>query len=415
MSSVSLRAQRLWRSSLKAAWAPVLSALSLVPCSAAEVTAVGNLLPADQSDSSADAVLVADAGAALTAPVNEPLVPADVPQPLRSAVQSRFYQGSSPSRFAWHLAVLNAGQPRMQSVSLSANESTALQVAWPKLEMGEAFWLSRVADRKPGLLEARFGHLGGVPVCGDFSGTGQAQVGVFINGQWFIDLNGNGRWDEADLWVKFGGQGDQPVIGDWDGDGKDDIGVFGPTWGDDDARAADHAGLPDADNRDHRGAKNWNAATERTSHGLIRLGSNATAKPLTVRHTFFFGAAGDVPVVGDWNGDGIDTVGIFRRGRWVLDADGDGRFSEGDASFDLGAEQDRPVVADFDGDGKTNVGVYRRGTWLLDVNGDRRLTDADGKYQFGTPTDVPVVADFHGDGKLLLGVYRNDGSKNKSL
>jgi hypothetical protein len=39
---------------------------------------------------------------------------------------------------------------------------------------------------------------------------------------------------------------------------------------------------------------------------------------------------GDVPVVGDWNGDGRAKVGLFRQGFfWILDYNGDGVFEQG--------------------------------------------------------------------------------------
>ncbi len=34
--------------------------------------------------------------------------------------------------------------------------------------------------------------------------------------------------------------------------------------------------------------------------------------------SFSFGAAGYLPVVGDWNGDGIDTIASFTNGWWYL-------------------------------------------------------------------------------------------------
>ena len=34
--------------------------------------------------------------------------------------------------------------------------------------------------------------------------TACTDIGVFIDGQWFLDLNGNGQWDEGDLWAKLG-------------------------------------------------------------------------------------------------------------------------------------------------------------------------------------------------------------------
>ena len=74
-----------------------------------------------------------------------------------------------------------------------------------------------------------FGTPGAIPVYGDFVGNGTTQMGVFIDGEWFIDANGDGKWDDGDLYAKLGNAGDTPVVGDWDGDGKDDIGVFGPS------------------------------------------------------------------------------------------------------------------------------------------------------------------------------------------
>ncbi len=76
----------------------------------------------------------------------------------------------------------------------------------------------------------RFGIRGATPVTGDWNGDGVTKIGVFIDGLWFLDLDGNGVWDENDLWAKLGQSGDRPVTGDWDGDGKTDIGIFGPTW-----------------------------------------------------------------------------------------------------------------------------------------------------------------------------------------
>ena len=39
---------------------------------------------------------------------------------------------------------------------------------------------------------------------GDWDGSGVTKIGVFIDGLWFLDLNGNGVWDEGDLWAKLG-------------------------------------------------------------------------------------------------------------------------------------------------------------------------------------------------------------------
>jgi hypothetical protein len=247
---------------------------------------------------------------------------------------------------------------------------------------------------------------GAIPVCGDFNGDGHTELGVFVAGVWYLDINGNGRWDEQDLWVRLGAAGDQPVTGDWDGDGKTDIGIFGRAWQGDVAAVAAEPGLSDAKNAD-RGARK-NAPPALTALGNWRVMQHTSAGPLradAIDHVFQFGSSGDRVVVGDWSGDGIDTIGVFRRGHWVLDVDGDGRFTSRDATFDLGGSDAMPVAGDFNGDGVDEVGVYERGVWRLDSNGDRVLDERDRVVRFGQPGDLPLVGDFRGNGHDGLGVF----------
>ena len=42
---------------------------------------------------------------------------------------------------------------------------------------------------------------------------------------------------------------------------------------------------------------------------------------------YTYGMAGDIPVVGDWNGNGVSKIGVFRSGNWYLDYNGDGQWS----------------------------------------------------------------------------------------
>ncbi|HEU4639889.1 MAG TPA: hypothetical protein VFS84_13625, partial [Candidatus Binatia bacterium] len=63
-----------------------------------------------------------------------------------------------------------------------------------------------------------FGDPGDLPVIGDWNGTGISKIGVFrpATGEWFLDLNGNGKWDEGiDLQLSYGEPGDVPVVGRW--------------------------------------------------------------------------------------------------------------------------------------------------------------------------------------------------------
>ena len=79
---------------------------------------------------------------------------------------------------------------------------------------------------------------------------------------------------------------------------------------------------------------------------------------------------------GDWNGDGYTKIGIYRpsNGLFILDSNGDGQLDAGDAVFNLhiGIQAgDIPVVGDWNGDGRSKVGYFRQGfLWILDYNGN---------------------------------------------
>jgi hypothetical protein len=51
-------------------------------------------------------------------------------------------------------------------------------------------------------------------------------LGVFQNGRWMLDSNGDRELDAHDKVFELGEQGDQPVTGDWDGDGADEAAVY---------------------------------------------------------------------------------------------------------------------------------------------------------------------------------------------
>ena len=97
---------------------------------------------------------------------------------------------------------------------------------------------------------------------------------------------------------------------------------------------------------------------------------------------------------------------MFRNGAWFLDVDGNGRWSEGDEYVELGQAGDLPVVGDFNRDGVDDVGVYRSGKFLLDSNGNRVLDAHDKVFELGGPGDLPVVGDFNGDGTDEIGILR---------
>ena len=72
------------------------------------------------------------------------------------------------------------------------------------------------------------------------------------------------------------------------------------------------------------------------------------------------GKPGDVPIVGDFNGDGIDEIGVVRGDTWIIDTDGDRRLTGNDLHIKIPrpTSESQPVVGDWDGDGVDQPGYY---------------------------------------------------------
>ncbi len=344
-----------------------------------------------------------------------PYEPAGLPfySPPLTIMQPIFGGGGGPGGYTWHLSVIDAGQPRSDASGMDFAESASGlyfdPVSWTGPDLGQSQWILADQDGVP-IKKLRFGMPGATPVTGDWDGSGVTKIGVFLDGLWFLDLNGNGVWDEKDLWIKLGKKGDQPVTGDWDGDGKTDIGIFGPAWiGDLKAVVAD-PGLPDALNPPSaKCPKNVppDPADAAVGWRTMKKGNTGRMRSDVIDHVFEYGQKGDIAVTGDWTGDGVWKLGIFRKGTWYLDMDGNGRWSDADVMVEYGQEGDIPVVGDWTGDGISKLGVYRNGTFYLDTNNNHQLDANDKVIELGGAGDKPVVGDWTGDGTDKVGVYED--------
>jgi len=127
---------------------------------------------------------------------------------------------------------------------------------------------------------------------------------------------------------------------------------------------------------------------------------------------------GDVPVVGDWNGDGHAKAGFYRpaTGKWWLDFNNNGTFDAGDLAYSFGGlPGDLPFAGDWNAIpgvavNKTCIGIYRANgsVWLLDLNCNGTFENAptDAFFPFGgLAGDVPVVGNWTG-GQTRVGVVR---------
>jgi len=228
---------------------------------------------------------------------------------------------------------------------------------------GNGRWDGGVTDRA-----FNFGLNGDSPVSGDWNSLGKTSIGVFrpTTHTFYLDWNGNGRWDGGvtDRAISFGLNGDTPVSGDWNTLGKTSIGVFRPTthtfyldyngngrW---DGGVTDRAfnfGL----NGDIPVSGDWNGigrtciGVYRPSTRMFYLDWNGNGRwdgGVTDR-AFNFGLNGDIPVSGDWNGIGRTCIGVYRptTHTFYLDWNGNGRWDGGvtDRAYNFGLNGDRPV------------------------------------------------------------------------
>jgi hypothetical protein len=124
--------------------------------------------------------------------------------------------------------------------------------------------------------------------------------------------------------------------------------------------------------------------------------------------SFFYGIAGgdDVPLVGDWDGDGVDTVGVYRAdaGNWYLRNTNTSGVA--DLSFTYGRAFELVDVGDWDGNGTDTPVVKRTGQVVPGITSEgaafQRNSNttgaADAVIELPISESVPIVADFDGNG-----------------
>ncbi len=144
--------------------------------------------------------------------------------------------------------------------------------------------------------------------------------------------------------------------------------------------------------------------------GIYRNGSFYLRNSNTIgfaENVFPFGNPGDQPIAGDWNGDGRDTIGVFRPsiGQFLLRNNND----EGaaDASFFLGNVGDVGIAGDWDGDGIDTTGVFRPTNGVIFLKNSNDTGFADIALNYGLPGDQPVMGDWNNDGTDTIAIYRS--------
>jgi hypothetical protein len=228
-------------------------------------------------------------------------------------------------------------------------------------------------------------------VVGDWNGDGIKTPGAVyeVNGvlRWYLrDTNTTGGPDIAPF--DFGGSQFpmQPVVGDWNGDGVDTVGAV--------------VRMPDG-----RGGS--------VMVWFLR-DSNAPGPPTIPPFAYGGGDQFWTPVVGDWDGNGTDTVGavVATAGGMVWDLRNSNTpgppsiapFAFGGAAFDaLGRPFWQPVVGDWNGDGVDTPGAVFRDIngatfsfWNLRNSNTSGVPDA-GQFAYGAWNWDLVTGDWNND------------------
>jgi hypothetical protein len=123
-----------------------------------------------------------------------------------------------------------------------------------------------------------------------------------------------------------------------------------------------------------------------------------------------YGAPGDIPIVGDWNGDGITTIGIYRPSDNTFHLRNSNTTGFPDFLVQFGQAGDQPVVGDWDGSGSQTVGIYRPSTNQFLLKNENKTGPVDITITYGAAGDVGIAGDWNGDGRDTIGIYRPSDS-----
>lgn len=195
-------------------------------------------------------------------------------------------------------------------------------------------------------------------------------------GRWYLRQKHDPYGTVLTYQFYFGLPGDVPIVGDWDCDGFDTPGVFRP------------------------------------STGYIDMRNDIAIGEGDIR--FYFGDPGDIPIPGDFDGDGCDTVSVYRpsEGRvFVVNRLGanDQGLGAADYSFYYGVPLDMPFAGDFDGDGIDTVGLHRESTGQVFLRNSNTPGPADVAFYYGNPGDRIIAGDWAQRGESgwdTVGVFR---------
>ena len=220
-----------------------------------------------------------------------------------------------------------------------------------------------------------------IPLRGDFDGDFKMDRAFYrpSTGTWHILTSGSGF--QTSLAIQWGNGADVPLPGDVDGDGRADLIVWRP------------------------GTGTWFWLTSSTGYDYARAQLKQWGNH----------ALGDVPMLADMDGDRKMDLMVWRGSTgtwfWLTSSSGYNYAVSGMQQWGSRAAGDVPLAGDLDGDGLADLVAWRpgSGTWLWLKSSRGYEPAAQGLKQWGAFGDTPLLADFDGDGVMDLTIWRPAG------
>jgi hypothetical protein len=147
---------------------------------------------------------------------------------------------------------------------------------------------------------------------------------------------------------------------------------------------------------------------------LIDTNNDGVIDPAEGDHATIQSAAYQInglPIAGNFDGDATngDEIGLFDGTKWYFDTNRNWVIDGGDAVFTLGL-RGTPIVGDFNGDGVEDLGTWRNDQFTFNFGSGSPPTYNGGvqaTINWGLPGtgDKPVAADMDADGITDIGLY----------
>jgi len=205
-------------------------------------------------------------------------------------------------------------------------------------------------------MESLIGYVAGdLPLAGDWNGDGIDTVGVYRSSTGFFYLSDSNIVPGINYTVLLGNPGDTPFAGKWRADMTGDgLGVFRP------------------------------------SNGILYQKHQLTSG--FSDYFAVFGNPGDTGFAGDWDGNHLDSIGIYRPSNtmWYMTNNSEPSgitFSDINFIWDIGASI--PVVGDWNGDGITTVGCFAGTIFVL--HSTLATAGSDTIFPFGSSGSLPIT------------------------